>query len=69
MTGQGSGYPGGPPPYPGPTGDNRVYLSARNRWYLALKVFGYNLLGYLLILAVLVVMGLIIGLISLIVGR
>jgi hypothetical protein len=32
----------------------RVYLSADNRLYLALKVFGYSLLGYLLIIVPLV---------------
>jgi hypothetical protein len=32
----------------------RVYLSADNRLYLALTVFGYSLLGYLLIVVPLV---------------
>ncbi len=41
-----------PPVHP-PT-DNRVYLSASNRFYLALKTFGYSLLGYVSIALILV---------------
>jgi hypothetical protein len=35
--------------------ENRVYLSASNRFYLALKTFGYSLLGYFIIAVILVV--------------
>jgi hypothetical protein len=37
------------PPY-----KDRVYLSASNHFYLALKTFGYSLLGYLTIALLLV---------------
>jgi hypothetical protein len=32
-----------------PPHKDRVYLSASNRFYLALKTFGYSLLGYLIL--------------------
>jgi hypothetical protein len=41
------------PPTQPPT-ENRVYLSASNRFYLALKTFGYSLLGYLIIALILI---------------
>ena len=36
-------------PTPPPPTENRVYLSASNRFYLALKTFGYSALGYLIL--------------------
>jgi hypothetical protein len=51
------------------SGPPRVYLSASNRFYLALKVFGYNLLGYLVIVGIFLVIALIVGLASLVAGR
>ena len=41
-------------PAPDPT-ENRVYLSASNHFYLALKTFGYSLVGYLLLALVVLV--------------
>jgi len=41
------------PPAPPPS-EKRVYLSASNHFYLALKTFGYSLLGYLTIALLLV---------------
>jgi hypothetical protein len=39
---------------PQPPTEDRVYLSASNRFYLALKTFGYSFLGYLIIAVILV---------------
>jgi hypothetical protein len=41
------------PPAP-PASEKRVYLSASNHFYLALKTFGYSLLGYLTIALLLI---------------
>jgi hypothetical protein len=57
---------GAPPPAPNarnthgePYRPDRKYLSASNTLFLALKVFGYSLLGYLIIVLILGAIGLV----------
>jgi len=51
-----------PAPQPAPVLDpNRKYLSASNTIFLALKVFGYNVLGYILFFVPLFIIIAIIG--------
>lgn len=46
---------------PVPPTDHRVYLSASNRFTLALKTFGYSILGYLMVAIVILVVLWLIG--------